>query len=119
VLATAITFSACTTNEEMHSITFYDYMYTSITISLYGTEQEADIHFQALNDIYETYDSLTNIYQGLEEILGYDNVFVHLYGKLNTKPFRKMGHITILGDTVSEAKEKAVLIKSKIKVISN
>lgn len=58
-------------------------------------------------------------YQGLKEILGYNNVFVHLYGKLITKPFRKMGHITILGDTVNEAKEKAVLIKSKIKVISN
>jgi len=76
VLATAITFSACTTNEEMHSITYYDYMYTSITISLYGTEEEADRHFKAVEEIYETYDALTNNYQGLhEDSLYLENIY--------------------------------------------
>lgn len=35
-------------------------------------------------------------YEGLEEVLGLDNVFVHIYGKKETRPGRKMGHITIL-----------------------
>ncbi len=43
VFAIATTFSACQTSEEVHSVTFYDYMYTSITISLYATENEADM----------------------------------------------------------------------------
>lgn len=86
VLITAITFSACTTNEEMHSITFYDYMYTSITISLYGTEQEADIHFQALNDIYETYDALTNNYQSLNQ----DSIYLENIYSINQQKDTKL-----------------------------
>jgi thiamine biosynthesis lipoprotein len=65
VFAIAITFSACDTSEEMHSITFYDYMYTSITVSLYATENEADTHFEKINDMYAMYDALTNNYEGL------------------------------------------------------
>ncbi|MEX1189370.1 MAG: 5-(carboxyamino)imidazole ribonucleotide synthase [Bacteroidia bacterium] len=57
-------------------------------------------------------------YQGLSEILAYEGVFVHLYGKALTKPFRKMGHITVLGDTLEKARDLAIQIKSKIKVIS-
>jgi len=57
-------------------------------------------------------------YSGLTDILKYEGVFVHLYGKLTTKPFRKMGHITVLGKTLNEARTKALSIKSKIKVIS-
>jgi len=67
VFATAITFSACTESKDMHSVTFYDYMYTSITVSLYGTEEEADTHFEALDTLYHMYDALTNNYQGLAD----------------------------------------------------
>ena len=67
VFATAITFSACTESKDMHSFTFYDYMYTSITVSLYGTEEQADKHFQALDTLYHMYDALTNNYQGLAD----------------------------------------------------
>ena len=35
-------------------------------------------------------------YEGLDEVLKMDNVFVHIYGKKQTKPGRKMGHVTIL-----------------------
>jgi 5-(carboxyamino)imidazole ribonucleotide synthase len=59
------------------------------------------------------------IYSGLTDILKNEGVFVHLYGKSTTKPFRKMGHITILGKTLNEARTKALSVKSKIKVISN
>lgn len=57
-------------------------------------------------------------YQGLEEVLGLPGVFVHLYGKKFTKPFRKMGHITVVSDDIEEAKMLARRIKSTIKVIS-
>jgi 5-(carboxyamino)imidazole ribonucleotide synthase len=36
------------------------------------------------------------IYEGLDDIMAMDNVFVHIYGKASTRPGRKMGHITIL-----------------------
>lgn len=58
------------------------------------------------------------IYQGLDEVLKTDNVFVHLYGKKITKPFRKMGHITICGENENEVKQKAKSVKEKLKVIS-
>lgn len=45
--------------------------------------------------------------QGLEEISAMEGVYVHLYGKTESKPMRKMGHITVLGDTLEEARAKA------------
>ncbi len=50
------------------------------------------------------------IYEGLEEVLKIDNAFVHLYGKKQTKPGRKMGHVTIL------SKEKQELLHQSNKV---
>ena len=58
-------------------------------------------------------------YEGLDEILKMDNVFVHLYGKAVTKPGRKMGHITILSQEKQELIHKINQIKSLIKVTSN
>ncbi len=57
-------------------------------------------------------------YQGLESILSIPGCYPHLYGKTETKPWRKMGHVTLLGNTVEEANEKASLVKSTLKVIS-
>jgi 5-(carboxyamino)imidazole ribonucleotide synthase len=57
-------------------------------------------------------------YQGLSEVLATKGVYVHLYGKKETRPFRKMGHVTILADTLKEAKEKAYFVKNTLKVIS-
>lgn len=51
------------------------------------------------------------VYEGLEEVLAMDNVFVHLYGKTHTKPGRKMGHITILSNERQELLHKANQIK--------
>ncbi|MGB4399679.1 MAG: 5-(carboxyamino)imidazole ribonucleotide synthase [Daejeonella sp.] len=55
-------------------------------------------------------------YEGLNEILKIDGVYVHLYGKKITKPFRKMGHVTILDDDREKAIEKAKIVKETIKV---
>lgn len=76
VFAIAITFSACQTSEEMHSVTFYDYMYTSITVSIYATEEDADIHFEVIQDMYAMYDALTNNYEGLPSDTSYlENIY--------------------------------------------
>ncbi len=58
------------------------------------------------------------VYEGLEDIMKFSGVYVHLYGKLQTKPFRKMGHITIVDDDITKAKQKAKLVKNLIRVIT-
>ena len=51
------------------------------------------------------------IYEGLEEVLKIENAFVHLYGKRQTKPGRKMGHVTIL----SPEKQDLLFKSNKVK----
>jgi len=46
-------------------------------------------------------------YEGLKECLAIEGVKIHLYGKAITKPYRKMGHATIIADTIEKAKKKA------------
>lgn len=55
-------------------------------------------------------------YEGLTESMSIDGVKIHIYGKKKTKPFRKMGHVTVLASTIKEAKEKAEIVKQKLKV---
>ncbi len=57
-------------------------------------------------------------YEGLNEILQLDNVFVHIYGKKDTKPGRKMGHVTILSKEKQELIHQANRIKHTLKVVS-
>ncbi|MGC4099912.1 5-(carboxyamino)imidazole ribonucleotide synthase [Ferruginibacter sp.] len=57
-------------------------------------------------------------YEGLNEILQIDNVFVHIYGKKETKPGRKMGHVTIMSKEKQELIHQANRIKSVLKVIT-
>ena len=71
-----------------------------------------------LNLLGEKGHSGTAHYEGLEEVLQIPGVFVHLYGKELTKPFRKMGHITVLGTSMEEIKAKATLVKSGLRCIS-
>lgn len=58
------------------------------------------------------------VYQGMEDILKFSGVYVHLYGKATTKPFRKMGHATIVDNDILKAKQKARLVKNTLKVIA-
>ena len=57
-------------------------------------------------------------YEGLVEIMQLENVFVHIYGKKETRPGRKMGHITILSKEKQELIHQANRIKQTVKVIS-
>jgi 5-(carboxyamino)imidazole ribonucleotide synthase len=55
-------------------------------------------------------------YEGLEEVLSTQGAYVHLYGKEETKPFRKMGHITICLPELEQAKQLARKFLSSVKV---
>ena len=57
-------------------------------------------------------------YEGLEELLGIDNLFVHIYGKKETRPGRKMGHVTILSDERQQLIHVANQARQILKVIS-
>ena len=57
-------------------------------------------------------------YEGLDEALGQSGVYVHLYGKAMTKPFRKMGHITVTDKNIDEATRKAIALKNLVKIVS-
>lgn len=57
-------------------------------------------------------------YDGLNEVLKMDNVFVHIYGKKKTRAGRKMGHATILSKDKSDLTHKANRIKHTLKVVS-
>jgi len=71
-----------------------------------------------INLLGETDYSGNAIYQGLEDIISIPGVHVHLYGKLTTKPNRKMGHVTVTNSSMSEAKRVAKIVKSKLKIIA-
>jgi 5-(carboxyamino)imidazole ribonucleotide synthase len=56
------------------------------------------------------------VYKGIEQILKLPGAHIHLYGKMMTKPFRKMGHVTIIDENIDIAKEKAIFVKNNLKV---
>ena len=58
------------------------------------------------------------VYQNIEKILGKDGVTPHIYGKKQTRPFRKMGHVTIVNEDINTARKIAEEVKNSIKVIS-
>jgi len=57
-------------------------------------------------------------YEGFEEVIRIPGVHVHLYGKQFTKPFRKMGHVTIVDSDLVSLKNKATFVKQTLKVIT-
>ena len=59
------------------------------------------------------------VYQNIEKILEWNGVTPHIYGKKQTRPFRKMGHVTIVNKDIAEARKIAEEVKNTIRVISN
>lgn len=57
-------------------------------------------------------------YEGIETVMGLSDVHVHLYGKPETRPYRKMGHITVCGTNREEIEQKIKILQSTLKVIS-
>ena len=58
------------------------------------------------------------VYEHIEVIMKMQGVTPHIYGKKQTRPFRKMGHVTIVNKDVNEARKIAENVKNTIKVIS-
>ncbi|WP_088323830.1 5-(carboxyamino)imidazole ribonucleotide synthase [Polaribacter tangerinus] len=58
------------------------------------------------------------VYENIEEILKIEGVTPHIYGKKETRPFRKMGHVTIVHSEIDKAREIAQKVKETIRVIS-
>jgi 5-(carboxyamino)imidazole ribonucleotide synthase len=58
------------------------------------------------------------IYENIQKILGWDGVTPHIYGKKQTRPFRKMGHVTIVNEEINKARKIAEDVKNTIRVIS-
>jgi 5-(carboxyamino)imidazole ribonucleotide synthase len=58
------------------------------------------------------------IYKNIEKIMAIDGVTPHIYGKRETRPFRKMGHVTIVNEDMNEARSIAEEVKNTIRVIS-
>ena len=58
------------------------------------------------------------VYENIEKIMAIDGVTPHIYGKRETRPFRKMGHVTIVNEDMVEARRIAEEVKNSIRVIS-
>ena len=58
------------------------------------------------------------IYKNIEKIMAISGVTPHIYGKRETRPFRKMGHVTIVNENMAEARKIAEEVKNSIRVIS-
>ncbi len=58
------------------------------------------------------------VYENIDTILKLEGVTPHIYGKKQTRPFRKMGHVTIVNEDIQKAREVAQEVKETIKVIS-
>lgn len=58
------------------------------------------------------------VYENIEKILQLDGVIPHIYGKKQTRPFRKMGHVTITNQDIQKARKIAEEVKNSIRVIS-
>jgi 5-(carboxyamino)imidazole ribonucleotide synthase len=58
------------------------------------------------------------VYQNIEKLMEMDGVTPHIYGKKETRPFRKMGHVTIVHSNIDTARTIAQKVKQSIKVIS-
>ncbi len=58
------------------------------------------------------------VYQGWDECIAWPGVHVHLYGKAETRPYRKMGHVTVVAETLEEARDRARIVRDQLKVIA-
>lgn len=58
------------------------------------------------------------VYENISNIMAIDGVTPHIYGKRETRPFRKMGHVTIVNENMNEARRIAEEVKNSIRVIS-
>ncbi len=56
------------------------------------------------------------VVEGLDDALAIDGVAVHIYGKAESRPMRKMGHVTVIDDTIEQASAKAEQVRAQLKI---
>jgi len=101
--------SNITSQFEQHLRTIFDFPLGSTEIKLPAV---------MINLLGEAgYEGLAK-YEGLSESLEVEGVKVHLYGKKITRPFRKMGHVTVMDHSIENAKTKADIVKKLLKIKS-
>lgn len=80
---------------------------------------DAKNHSVMINILGEDGHTGDAVYEGMEEVLNLPGVYVHLYGKKITKPFRKMGHVTVVDESREVAISRARKVKEILKVVTN
>jgi 5-(carboxyamino)imidazole ribonucleotide synthase len=58
------------------------------------------------------------VYKNIDQILAIEGVIPHIYGKKETRPFRKMGHVTIIHPKIDTARKMAQQVKETLSVIT-
>lgn len=82
-------------------------------------DTDAKYHSVMINVLGEEGHTGDAVYKGMEEVLNLSGVYVHLYGKKITKPFRKMGHVTVVDESREAAISKARKVKELLKVVTH
>ena len=105
-----LTIEACKTSQ------FQQHIRSIFDLKLGNTEHNG--HAIMLNLVGDKNYSGKVFYENLDAVFEIKNANLHIYGKQETRPNRKMGHITIICDNFEEGYNNAKLLKSKIKVKS-
>jgi 5-(carboxyamino)imidazole ribonucleotide synthase len=104
------------TIEGMVTSQYQQLLYAILDLPLGSTERiKSTVTFNLLGE--KGHDGVV-VYEGFKEALALGGVNIHLYGKKETRPHRKMGHVTIVANSLKEAQDKAKEVKSMIKVKS-
>ncbi len=104
------------TIESNYTSQFEQHIRAILNLPLGNTEKKADGVMVNLVGHEEFNGNV--VYENIDKILGMNGVTPHIYGKKQTRPFRKMGHVTVINQHVSEARKIAEEVKQTIKVIS-
>ena len=105
-----LTIEACKTSQ------FQQHIRSIFDLKLGNTKHNG--HAIMLNLVGDNNYSGKVFYENLDAVFEIKNANLHIYGKQETRPNRKMGHITIICDNFEEGYNNAKLLKSKIKVKS-
>ena len=104
------------TIESNYTSQFEQHIRAILNLPLGSTENKAGAVM--VNLVGEEDYSGKVVYKNIEKIMNMKGVTPHIYGKKQTRPFRKMGHVTIVNENLSEARKIAEDVKNTIKVIS-
>ena len=102
--------------EASYTSQFENHLRAILNLPLGSTESK--INGIMVNLVGEEGFSGDVVYENIEKILAIDGVTPHIYGKRETRPFRKMGHVTIVNSDMEKARKVAEEVKKLIRVIS-